>query len=176
MLTSSISFMLLLFVPGIGVFAGVDLDGVCLHVAGRFDLLTDGIDEKAHPDLVPVQLFDDILDPVPVPPNIQPSFCCKFLPTFRDKCGKFGKRIDRDLDDFLGGRHLQVQLCLDSLSKDAKIPVIDMPAVFAKMADDPMRPCKLADVRCSHRIRLDAAARFPQGGNVVYVDGELHGG
>ena len=77
-----------------------------------------------------------------------------------------------DVEHLLRRRHFQVQRQVDLGHQPVDVVVGDMAAVLAKMCGDSVRAGLCCHDRRAHRIGMIAAARVPDGRDMVDIDAE----
>ena len=84
----------------------------------------------------------------------------------------WGRWRKRDRQHLLGRRHLEVQRQVDLGHQPVDVAVGDVAAVLAQVRGDAVGAASAARMRRAHRIGMIAAARVPDGRDVVDVDAE----
>ncbi len=82
-------------------------------------------------------------------------------------CGPVG---ERDPQHLLGRRHLQVQRQVDLAHQPVDVAVGDVTPVLAQVGGDPVGADRGRGLRRPQRIGMLAAARIPDGRDMVDVD------
>ena len=83
-----------------------------------------------------------------------------------------GRWRERDRQHLLGRRHFEVQRQVDLGHQPVDVVVGDVAAVLAQMGGDPVGAGLRGDDRGAHRIGMIAAARVPDGRDMVDIDAE----
>ena len=157
------------------IFAGVEFDHGCAQALRCFELPLVRLDEQRDANAVVRELPHDRGELVVQPGSIEPAFGGALFAFFRDDAG--GMRLVRQCDSqhFLGTRHLEVERQVGRLLYPLEIVVADMPPVLAQMCGDPVAAHRRDDFRRAHRVRMIAAARIADGGDVVDINPETQG-
>ena len=79
---------------------------------------------------------------------------------------------ERDRQHFLGRRHLQVQRQVDLGHQPVDVLVGDVPPVLAQVGGDPVGARGRRSMGGADRVGMRAAARVPDGRDMVDVDAE----
>ena len=156
------------------ILTGMKLNHFCPRLPGGFDLVLGGIDKQTDGDSVPMKLSNDIPESGEIPADIQPPFRRQLLTMFGDQRHEIRLHIKSDLDDLVRCPHLQIELRLDGFAQKPYVAVLDVPAVFAQMADNPLSSRQLAQVRRGHRVGFPPSPRIADRRNVVYIDSQSH--
>ncbi len=77
-----------------------------------------------------------------------------------------------DGEHFLGRRHFEVERQAGRLLDALQVAVADVAPVLAQMRGDAVAAARRDDFGGAHRVRVVAAARVPDRGDVVDVDAE----
>jgi hypothetical protein len=104
--------------------------------------------------------------------GVQPALGRPLLAPFRHNARGVRPVAKRDRQHLTGRRHLQVERQRDLRSEARNILVADVPPVLAKMCGNPVGARFRRQQRSAHRVRVIAAARIPDSGNVVDIDAE----
>ena len=89
--------------------------------------------------------------------------------TMQAACGLWASAM---VEHFLGRRHLEVQRQIDLGHQPVDVGVRDMAPVLAQMRGDPVGSRLGGDMRRADRIGMIAAARVPDGRDMVDIDAE----
>ena len=84
----------------------------------------------------------------------------------------WGLVSQRDRQHLLGRRHFQVERQVGRLLDAPQVLVADMAPVLAQMRGDAVPAAPRHDFGRAHRVRVVAATRIADGGDVVDVDAE----
>ena len=104
--------------------------------------------------------------------GIEPTLCGALLAPFGHDAGGVRLVAQRKGDHFLGRGHFEVQRQRGRGLDACDILVADVAAVFAQMRSDAVAADRRDDLRRTHRIRMIAAARVPDGRHVIDVDAQ----
>ena len=150
----------------------MDLDKGRPHLVGRLDLPGVRVDEQAYRDASLTHPGDDLLEPFLLPGHVEPALGGQLLAFFRNQGDHVRLDLQGDVDDLLGGPHLQVELGFYGLPEQPHVPVLDVPPVFAEMDDNALGSGQFADTRGQNRVRFGNASGLTQGGDVIDIDGK----
>ena len=81
-------------------------------------------------------------------------------------------RAKRDLEHLLGRRHFEVQRQVDLGDQPVDVLIGDVAPVLAQMGGDAVGAGFGGDDRRAHRVGVRAAARVPDGRDMVDIDAE----
>ena len=84
--------------------------------------------------------------------------------------------LESHLDDVGVGRHLQVEPNLNGLAQQPEVPVLDVPAVFAKVNGDPVGAPQFGQGGCPDGVGLLPSSRLAKRGDMVDVDSQAKHG
>jgi len=114
-----------------------------------------------------------------LPQDIQPAFGCDLLAAFGHQTDVLGRRSFDDGDHLVGHGRFEVQRHADGLLEADHVFIADVAAVFAQVEGDDVGTAFHGQLRGSHRVWEEAAARIAHRGHVVDVDAQqrrVHGG
>ena len=122
------------------------------------------------------ELVDIISELVVLPGGVEPALGGALLAPLRDDAG--GVRLWRSaiVEHLLGRRHFEVQRQVDLGHQPVDVAVGDVAPVLAQVRGDAVGAGLGGDVRGAHRIGMVAAARVPDGRDVVDVDAQRERG
>ncbi len=91
---------------------------------------------------------------------------------FRNEAGGVRAVAQRDRQHLVGRRHLEIERAVDLARQAGDVVVRDVAPVLAQMGGDAVGACRGGEAGGPHRIGMAAAARVPDGGDVVDIDAE----
>ena len=118
------------------------------------------------------ELVDVISEVIVLAGGVQAALGGALLALLGDDAGGMGPWAQRDRQHLLGRRHFEVQRQVDLGHQPVDVVVGDVPAVLAQMSGDPVRAGLRRDDCRAHRIGVIAAARVPDGRDMVDIDAE----
>ncbi|MCY1426269.1 hypothetical protein D9M71_420870 [compost metagenome] len=157
---------------GIGVAAGVQLDGRRADPGRSRNLTFVGIDEQGNLAADRAQALNRLVDALLLAGDIQSAFGGQFLTTLRHQANVGGADDLGEGEHFLGHAHFEVHPRLQDFLEDSYVALLDMPAIFTQVHGDAVGAGFLGIQGRLHRIGVARAARLAQGGYVVDVDAE----
>ena len=160
----------------VGVVAGVQLDGGRARVRARPELRLVGVDEQAHADAGPDQALAGAAHPGRVPHDIEATLGGELLAPLRHEARVGGADTEREGDDRVGHRHLEVQLDAEPSAQFLDVALLDMAPVLAQVHGDAVGARRLGHQRRLDGVRVVDPARLPEGGDVVDIDAEMEHG
>jgi len=156
----------------VGIAAGVEFHDGSAKAQGGFDLPLGRLDEQADADAGVAEPVDIISEVVVLSGGIEPTLGCALLAPFRDDAGGVRLMAQRDFEHFLGRCHLEVQRKGDLRHQPVDVLVGDVPPVFAEMSGDSVGAGIRGDVCRTDGVGMRAAARVPDGRDMVDIDAE----
>ena len=155
-----------------GVAAGVELDHRSAEPERRVDLLLARLDEQADADVRGAELVDIISEVIVLAGGVEPALGGPLLALFGDDAGGVRAVGEGDRQHLLGRRHLEVQRQVDLGHQPVDVVVGDVPPVLAQMGGDAVGAGGGGHDRRPHRVGMVAAARVPDGRDMVDIDAE----
>ncbi len=107
-----------------------------------------------------------------LPRRVEPAFGGAFLALLGDDAGGVRAVLESDCEHFLGRRHFEVQREVDLGHQPVDVGIRNVPPILAQMGGDPVRASVGGDMRRAHRVGMIAAARVPDGRDMVDIDAE----
>ena len=104
--------------------------------------------------------------------GVEPALGGALLALLGDDAGGVRAMGERDREHLLGRRHFEVQRQVDLGHQPVDVAVGDVAAVLAQMGGDAVGAGLGGDDRRAHRIGMIAAARVPDGRDMVDIDAE----
>ena len=104
--------------------------------------------------------------------GVETAFGRALLAPLRDDAGGVRLMREGDRKHLLGRGHFKVQRQIDLGHQAVDVAVGDVATVLAQMRGDPVRASFGGHDRCSHRVGMVAAARVPDGRDMVDIDAE----
>jgi len=150
----------------------VEFDDRRTETKRGIDLAFRRFDEQADSHASVRELGDDGTEGVDLARRVETPLRRALLPLLGHDARRMRTVAKRDLEHLDGCRHLEVQRQFDLGHQPLDIAVGDVAPVLAKMRRDPVRARLRRENRCSHRVRMVAAACVPDGRNVVDIDAE----
>ena len=147
----------------------MELDEVCGDFMRGSDMAEVRLDEQAHGNSSVMQHPDDLLEAVFMSGDVEPALRREFLAFFRDKCDQIRLDCQCDLSHRLVRRHFHVELRPDQFAEQAKVAVLDVPAILPQMHDDAVCAGQLDQHRRGERVRIVSATRLPQCSDVIDI-------
>ena len=155
-----------------GVAPGVELDDRRVEAQGGVDLPLARLDEQRYADARVDQSVDVGLERIELAGGVEPALGGALLTLFGDDAGGVRPMRQRDRQHLLGRRHFQVQRQVDFGHQPVDILVGDVAPVLAQMRGDPVGARGGRGMGGADRIGMRAAARVPDGRDMVDVDAE----
>ena len=155
-----------------GVATGMEFDDGGAKADGSLDLRFRRLDEQADADVrlaEPVYVRTQVFE---LPCHVEPALGRALLPFLRDDAGRMGLMPERDRKHLLGRRHFQVQWQIDLRHQPVDIFVGDVPPILAEVRRDSIGAGLSRQCRRTHGVGMVAAARVPNGRDVVDIDAE----
>jgi hypothetical protein len=103
-------------------------------------------------------------------PAREPTLSCDLLTTLGHKRYLLGSYCASDLEHLGDAGHLEVEIRANGFFQPFDIVVLNVAAILAQVSGDAVSPRRFAGERCFYRIRLTAATRLPQRGDVINID------
>ena len=122
-----------MMVECVGIGSGVDFADHESTAGRGLDLIGLRIDECTDRQFAVAEGTDGPLEGIELPKDIQPTFGGDFLPTFGDEHGHVGPSGQGDLDQSIGGGHLQIQGQVDGLRQPLEIVILYMASILAEV-------------------------------------------
>ncbi len=107
--------------------------------------------------------------------HVEPAFGRQFLTPLRHETDSVRRGRQRDPHHVVRRRHFEIQRLGDLRLQPRHVLVADMAAILAQMRGDAIGAGFDGGKRRAHGIRMPAASRISQGGDVVDVDAEAQG-
>jgi hypothetical protein len=153
-----------------GITPSMKLDDGSAKAQRSFDLAFRWLDEQADANACASELIDEISEMVVLPCGVQSAFSRTLLTPLRHDTRGVRPMPQRNLEHFLGRRHLQVQRQVDLIHQPVDVIVGDVPAILAKMRGNAVGTRIRGHDGSAHRIGMIAAARVPDGRDVIDID------
>ena len=152
--------------------AGVQLDDWRAQADRRLDLARLGRDEQRHAAAGFIELVDHRREMIVEAGRVEPALGGALLAPLGDDAGRVRLMRQSDRKHLLGRRHLEIQRQVDLVHEPVDVAVRDVPPVFAEVGGDAVGAGLCSHDRRSNRIGMVAAARVPDGRDVVDIDAE----
>ena len=107
-----------------------------------------------------------------LPGGVEAALGGALLALFGDDAGGVGPVGERDREHFLGRRHLEVQRQVDLGHQPVDVAVGDVAPVLAQVGGDAVGAGRGGGMGRAHRVGMIAAARVPDGRDMVDIDAE----
>jgi hypothetical protein len=124
------------------------------HFMRGLDLIEVGFNEDADRDTAIMQECDNFLDLFALSRHVQSTLSREFLPFFRDKSNQIRFDSECDLSHRVVRRHFQVELRADDVAQELKVPVLNVPTVFAQMDNQSVCARKFGENGGSQRVEV----------------------
>ena len=118
------------------------------------DLVRFRIDKGTGNNAGIAQLADNSLQPCFLTNDIQTTFGCYFLTSFRYEHGHFRLELTGNADHFIGSRHFQIQFDLGQITQLAHVGILNMTPVFAQVNRNAISSTQMGFNSCPDRIRF----------------------
>jgi hypothetical protein len=137
---------------------------------GHFHMVEVWLDEEADGDAAFMKKLDDLLHPVPLADDIQPSLRGEFLPMFWDQSDEVRLYSQGDFRDRVLRRHFKVQFGFDDLLEQGQITVLNVTPIFPQMYDDAVRARELGQYGRFNWVRFTAPAGLTERCHMIDID------
>ena len=164
-----IAFIETTFGMGVAIGTGVQFDHLGPDARGGFDLLSISGDENRYSAPRLAQGRNIMRQTVFIARDFQPAFCGAFFAFFRNDTDRMWFVTQRDSLHLVGRGHFKVQRHGQDLHQPINIRVRNVPAVFAQMRRDAIRPCLFGQLGRPQRVRIRPTSCIPHRGDMVDV-------
>src|SRR5437764_68959 len=120
--------------------------------------------------------IDGAAHPGRVPHDIEAALGGELLAPLRHEARVGGADTEREGDDRVGHRHLEVQLDAEPSAQFLDVALLDMAPVLAQVHGDAVGARRLGHQRRLDGVRVVDPARLPEGGDVVDIAAEMEHG
>ncbi len=155
-----------------GVTTGMELDDRCPKADRGLDLAWVGLDEQADSDPRLAEPGDEGMEVIVLPRRVEAALGRPFFPFLGHDAGGVRAVAKRDLQHLLGRRHFEVERNGELRPKRLDILVPNVASVLAEMGGDAVGAGFGGEQGRFHRIGMIAAARVPDGRDMVDIDAE----
>ena len=160
----------------IGIGAGVQLDYAGAGIKSSLNLLLVGTDKQRHADAGGVQFAGKTGDFLELRQYVQTAFGSNFFALLRYDAHVIRPYRQCVGQHFFGHRHFQIDAGFDRAADGGDVVVFNVAAVFAQMQGNQVSAVGFGGQRGFQRAGIVGTARIAQGGDVVDIDAQKHGG
>ena len=148
----------------------MQLDGIGARLARAGHSNGVRVDEQTHAHTKPPKSRYPVAKLNRVTRHVQAALRGDLLTPLGHERHLVGTNSPGDRQHFVRERHLEIDDAAHRLGQPLDIVVLDVPPILAKVGGDPVCPGVLANRRSDDRVRVHAAARLTECGDMIHVD------
>ena len=152
------------------IMAGVKLDDGRTQLNSRFNLHRIRFDKQADTDIGAGKFGYEWHQMVIAASSIKATFGCSLFPFFGYDAGRMGGVVQGDCQHIIGCCQFEIERNFERSAQPVYIVIGDMAPILAQMGGDAVRSGLGGVCGRAHRIRMAAAARVSDRGDMIDID------